>query len=303
MSKSDRAKKRRQKRARYARPSAPRVIGANDNIATANDNLPEAPHLSREPGVKETPGQRIFRQMLRRALDERPAPARGYDPARLTAEQEKQLRRADERLRSDDPRKVASAKDEIAQIAEAVRERVEAHERMLAAQQVRELETLRGGQVRDALKNEPPGRLTVITRDGLETLLTARSITLIQHAAGLRYRADYELLDPEKGLTPPPIDQSRKIVRGGDGFAEKRAERELFVRDLEAMIQEEDPSFRGALGRSDVERLGRAVWALREIAGKGSNLRSLSNSGSVIARTSTALIVALDCAAIAYGLE
>jgi len=77
MSKTDRAKKRQQKRARYAKPSLPRVIGANDNIATANDNLPEVPDLSREPGVKETPGQRIFRQMLRRALDERPAPVRG----------------------------------------------------------------------------------------------------------------------------------------------------------------------------------------------------------------------------------
>ncbi|MNR04032.1 hypothetical protein D3C85_1199600 [compost metagenome] len=141
------------------------------------------------------------------------------------------------------------------------------------------------------------------SRDGLETLLTAGSITRTQHAAGLRYRDDYELLDPEKGLTPPSIDQARKITRGGDGFAQKRREREEFVRDLEAMIQEEDRTFRGALGRSDVERVGRAVWALREIAGKGANLVSLSRSGSVQVRTSEALLVALDCAAIAYGLE
>lgn len=75
------------------------------------------------------------------------------------------------------------------------------------------------------------------------------------------------------------------------------------MRDLEAMIQEEDRTFRGALGKSDVERLGRAVWALREVAGKGSNLLSLTSSGSARQATVTALFTALDCAAIAYGLE
>ncbi|MNT60199.1 hypothetical protein D3C72_1977620 [compost metagenome] len=68
------------------------------------------------------------------------------------------------------------------------------------------------------------------------------------------------------------------------------------------MIQEEDRTFRGALGRSDVERVGRAVWALREIAGKGANLLTLSSSGSTRTSISEALIVGLECAAIAYGL-
>ena len=55
MSKSDRAKKRQQKRARYAKPSAPRAIGANDNIATANDNW--SPIAIR--GVQLTDGQAL----------------------------------------------------------------------------------------------------------------------------------------------------------------------------------------------------------------------------------------------------
>lgn len=37
MSKADRAKKRQQRK-RYAKPSMPRVIGANDNVEAANDN-------------------------------------------------------------------------------------------------------------------------------------------------------------------------------------------------------------------------------------------------------------------------
>jgi len=143
------------------------------------------------------------------------------------------------------------------------------------------------------------------SRDGLETLLTAGSIDRTQHAAGLRYRADYELLDPERGLTPPDLNPHNrgKVVRGGEGFADKRRQREEFVRDLEAMIQEEDRTFRGSLGRTDVERLGRAVWALREVAGKGNSLLALTSSGSLRTVISQALLVGLDCAAIAYGLE
>lgn len=267
MSKSDRAKKRQRQRARYAKPSAPRVMGANDNIATANDNSP----------------------VTIRSVN-------------LTEGQAYRFATAEAKLASDD----LAVRREGHRILEALDREIDAILTARAAeadlQELRGLEALRGLEI-GVSKQPGSAGAPRANRDGLETLLTSSSITSTQHAAGLRYRADYELLDPEKGLTPPPIDQSRKIVRGGDGFAEKRAERELFVRDLEAMIQEEDPSFRGALGRSDVERLGRAVWALREIAGKGSNLLSLSSSGSVRARTSAGLLVALDCAAIAYGLE
>lgn len=299
MSKAD----RRKKRTRYAKPSAPRAIGANDNIAVANDNMAPTFDLSREPGVKETPNQRIFRQMMRRALDERPQPSVSYDPSRLTDIQIKELRRAEEKLQSGDPRRMEAGKNAVLDIARSIQNRTESHDRARHQKEFRALEELRGSEFAEPSKNEPPGRLRITSRDGLETLLTAGSITRTQHAAGLRYRDDYELLDPEKGLTPPSIDQTRKITRGGDGFAQKRREREEFVRDLEAMIQEEDRTFRGALGRSDVERVGRAVWALREIAGKGANLLTLSSSGSTRTAISEALIVALDCAAIAYGLE
>ena len=264
MSKAD----RRKKRERFAKPSAPRVIGANDNIAVANDNM--APVTIR--GVTLTEGQ-----------------------AWRFADAEKRLASTDL-----DTRRVGH------RMLEALDQEIDA--RLAGQAATRDLEELRGLEALRGLsvgvsKHEGTKGAPRVSRDGLETLLTAGSITRTQHAAGLRYRDDYELLDPEKGLTPPSIDQTRKITRGGDGFAVKRREREEFVRDLEAMIQEEDRTFRGALGRSDVERVGRAVWALREIAGKGANLVSLSSSGSVQVRTSKALLVALDCAAIAYGLE
>ena len=264
MSKAD----RRKKRTRYAKPSLPRVIGANDNIAVANDNM--APVTIR--GVTLTDGQ-----------------------AWRFADAEKRLASADLDTRRVGHRMLEALDQEIDA-------RLEGQRATGDLEELRGLEALRGLSI-GVSKHEGSKGAPRVSRDGLETLLTAGSITRTQHAAGLRYRDDYELLDPEKGLTPPSIDQTRKITRGGDGFAQKRREREEFVRDLEAMIQEEDRTFRGALGRSDVERVGRAVWALREIAGKGANLRSLSSSGSVIARTSDALCVSLDCAAIAYGLE
>jgi hypothetical protein len=264
MSKADRRKKRQ----RYAKPSLPRVIGANDNIAVANDNM--APVMIR--GVRLTDNQAI----------------RFVDAEAKIANPDLAIQRVGHRMLEALDREIDTRLADRA-AAEGLEE-------------LRGLEALRGLTI-GASKHEASKGAPRASRDGLETLLTAGSITRTQHAAGLRYRDDYELLDPEKSLTPPSIDQTRKITRGGDGFAQKRREREEFVRDLEAMIQEEDWTCRGALGRSDVERVGRAVWALREIAGKGSNLVGLSSSGSVQVRTSEALLVALDCAAIAYGLE
>lgn len=264
MSKADRRKKRQ----RYAKPSLPRVIGANDNIAVANDNM--APVTIR--GVTLTEGQAWrFADAERRIADPDLAVQRSGHRMLETLDQEIDRRLAE----------TAATRD---------------------LEELRGLEALRGLTIGTS-KHEASKGAPRASRDGLETLLTAGSITRTQHAAGLRYRDDYELLDPEKGLTPPSIDQTRKITRGGDGFAQKRREREEFVRDLEAMIQEEDRTFRGALGRSDVERIGRAVWALREIAGKGANLGHLVTSGDARQRTVRALIDALDCASIAYGLE
>ena len=46
-----------------------------------------------------------------------------------------------------------------------------------------------------------------------------------------------------------------------------------------------------------------AIYVLEEVAGKGSNLRDLTASGSVRARLSKALTLALGCCAIVYELD
>lgn len=271
MSKTDRQKKRAQRRRQG--PSAPRVIGANDNAPqAANDNLP-------------------------------PVVVGGLT---LSAKQAATYRRALENLSCDDLAKRREGGQALIELEAELSAAHDAIHMEAVKAEIAALERGRGGKLRVEKARDrrgEDGEQLRVSRDGLETLFTAHSITSIQHAAGLRYRVDYELLDPEKGLTPPAIDQTRKIVRGGDGFAAKRREREEFIRDLEAVIQEEDPTFRGANGRTPVQRLGLAVVTLREVAGKGSNLSSLAASGSGRASMSEALRLALDCAAIAYALE
>ena len=272
MSKQSKAKAKLRK-GRYAKPSPPRMIGANDNHpAAVNDNAA-------------------------------PVSIRGL---RLTDKQAERFAEAQRRIGTKDLGVQRSGHLMLEALDREIDRLVGSNEVTARLKEMADLEQVRNVVLTDVTVKAPDGtsaKTKRVERDGLETLLTAHSINRTQHAAGLRYRADYELLDPENGLTPPAMDQTRKIVRGGDGFAQKRKEREEFVRDLEAMIQEEDPSCRRSLGRSDVERIGRAVWALREIAGKGSSLMSLSSSGSIQTRTSDALRTALDCAAIAYGLE
>ncbi len=267
MSKADRARKRQTKR---TMPSLPRVIGTNDNIESANDNAPPVT-LN---GVRLTEAQ-AYRFMI---ADQK-VQSRDLD---LQRDGERMMRALEQELEMRQTEK--SVKDGLSEL--------------------KGLEALRGLDIGTSTHEKAKGAPRA-SRDGLETLLTAGSIDRTQHAAGLRYRADYELLDPERGLTPPDLNPHNrgKVVRGGEGFADKRRQREEFVRDLEAMIQEEDRTFRGSLGRTDVERLGRAVWALREVAGKGNSLLALTSSGSARTVIAQALIVGLCCAAVAYELD
>lgn len=299
----------RARKAKYAKPSLPRPIGANDNHpAAVNDNEEQPFDLLREPGVKETPNQRIFRQMMRRALDEQAKPSISYDPSRLTEHQIKELRRAEEKLTSGDPKRMASGKNTVLEIARSIQNRVEGHERALHQQEFRSLEELRGSVFAEPSRNEPPGRMRISSRDGLETLFTTHSISRVHHAAGLMYRADYERIDPEKLLTPPQLDPEKvSVSHGGDNWDTKRREIEervfgihLMICGVDAPTREERRSLpRWPAGHPAM----RAIHALEQIAGKGLNLGDLTASGSVKARLREDLIFALDACAIVYGLE
>lgn len=266
--------KARLRKGRYAKPSLPRVIGANDNHpAAVNDNA--APVMIR--GVRLTEGQ-----------------------ARRFAAAQDQL--ASPRL--DVQRAGHRTMEALEQEIEA---KQTAHDVEAALGERRDLEALRGYAIGKS-KVEGAVGAPRIARDGLETLLTAGSITRTQHAAGMLYRADYERIDPEKMLTPPQLDPEKlNVVRGGDGWDHKRREIEERVFGIHLMICGVDApteTERRALPRLPAGHPAmRAIHALTEIAGKGQNLSDLTSSGSVKARIREDLIFALEACAIAYGLD
>lgn len=272
MSKLDRQKKRATQRRRQ-RPSAPRAIGANDNTALiANDN-----------------GE--------------PVSIRGVP---LTDNQRYRFRIAEARVASDDIANRRLGRHMLEALEAEIEKIGTANDVGTNLAERRELEALRGHAIGVSAVEGAVGAPRV-SRDGLETLLTAKSITPPQHSAGLRYRTDYEAIDPEKGLTPPSLDPSRNASRGGDSYAAKRREIEERVFGIHCMIcgidapKGEQRASLPALPKGHPAM--RAIYALNHIAGRGDNLGDMTTSGSVKARMREDLIFALDACAIAYGLE
>lgn len=271
MSKLSKSKARTRRRS-YAKPSAPRVIGANDNHGPAvNDNI--EPVTIR--GLELTDNQ-AYRFHLA--------------GAKLTS--------ADLAIRRDGHRMLEALDREVdARLAN--------READTNLQELRGLEALRGFDIGVSMHEGSRGAPRA-TRDGLETMLTKGSLSLVQHAAGLRYRIDYEMIDPEKALMPPSLDvTAKKVVRGGDHWADKRREIEERIFTIHLMIcgVEVRKDQRHSLPRLPAGHPHmRQIHALTMIAGKGKNLSELNSSGRASARMSADLQDGLDVAAIVYGL-
>lgn len=277
MSKADRTRKRQVRKGRYAKPSAPRMIGANDNHA--NDNA--APVTIR--GVKLTENQRY----------------------RMTV--------AEERIASDDLSNQRLGHLMLEALEKEVQARREGDDVEAALAERRGLEALRGYDIGQSSIEGAVGA-PHLSRDGLETLLTAGSITRTLHAAGLRFRTDYERIDPERKLTPPTLLREGKTKgNGGEGFDVKIAESWARVRTIYLIIAGVEMETARAAGdefsRPTMPQLPadhpfmRAIHALNEVAGKGRNIRDLASGGRTRTRIRDDLEFALDACAIIYGLE
>jgi hypothetical protein len=274
---------RRAFRTRKARPSAPRTIRA------AND---DAPGIANDNDRMEVGG------------------------VLLTVDQTRRFRRAEENAASEDHRLKVSGRAALVQL-EAEIEAALSRQRIAAdLAETAALEAARGSEV--VVSNDPKnrGRVEVRGRDGLTTaatgrydaagnLLTPPVIDEIQHAAALRYRFDYEHLNPGRALTPPDPAGARKIVRGGDGWAQRLEEIGDRLRRIDLMICEidlelDEPMLPVHLPES--HRYRRAMTVIRLVAGEGVSLNAIAKAGSVRDRWASALRHALDNAAIVYGL-
>jgi hypothetical protein len=270
----------RARRKTYAKPSLPRAIGANDN------------------------GDAVAATVVIRGVT-------------LTANQAHRLEIAEARLATRDPIMQRFGRDAMATLNAEIDRVIEAREREESEREMQELAAGRGETYQRG--TGAVGSLSV-KRDGLDTLAgkrklpdgrTVSAITREQLAAGLRYRADYERLDPEKGLSPPDAKAVRGHAHGGDGWDTKLREahdRMMRVRLLIAGI-DTLPSWGAGDARAAIPRfpdqhpVSRALRALDEIAGKGRNVREMAPGGRAHQRIVRELRTALDAAAVVYDRE
>lgn len=256
-----------------AKPSPPRKIGA------VNDNAP---------------GESLTANDDRRTV---------LDPDPLTRDQLKRLAKAERKMASPDPQVRAAGRRDVLQI-----ERQREHRREIIARQreraeTRALEEARGSVIEVSERPEHKGRIRVVSRDGLELVYREQQISRAQLVAGERYRADYELTDPLRSLAPAPLDGARKISGGGEGFAKRVAMASKRVLEIEALIQADDPTYKGPNAVRPLSRIGRAVVALRAVAGEGRTVRDVAGGGSGVGPTLAALDMALEVCVAHYGLE
>lgn len=260
------------RRRKQNRASAPRVIGANDNVQTANDN-----ELISVGGV---------------ALSKRLSGV---------------YRQAELDLASADPARKREGVQALVEIGLAIEAEHEAKHMNAVWAEITRLENGRGGRlsverVRDNRGKE--GEIYRVSRDGLESL--SASLTPRQKTAGLRFRADYEMIDPERLLTPPALDRGARSSHGGEGWDKKRREIEeriwavyLRIAGLPLPTHERRSAMPNLPEGHPVRR---AIYALNEIAGKGQNPHEMTASGGARARLVASLVVGLDCAAIVYEI-
>jgi len=207
----------------------------------------------------------------------------------LTPLQERCLRIAGEDLSSGDPDRVKRGGVALRGLEAELAADLAATEIRAGLDETSRLERLRGERIELSKQTGSRGRIRVQTRDGLETLAGSGGITATQYRAGLLYRSLYEATDPERGLKSHMDDLDRRGGGGGAGeVAEAWAERRLrltrTIAGIEAKVRLAD-------------RNGRAVRALREVAGHARCVAQLSAGGGAQAAYRRALGLALDVCA------
>lgn len=288
---TSKAERLRQKRAN--RPSALRMIGANDNVETANDN-----DLVSVGGVTLNGSQSAT---FRKA---------SADACAFLLDSDGNPRRRDNGDPIPDLARRREGTLALMELELEISQHLDGKRMKAVRREIAELEKARGFELTETQLRDKRGQEGVeyrVTRDGLSTLVSAGALNKPQKAAALRYRTDYERIDPESRLTPPTLLRDGK-GGGGDGFADKVSQSWGRVRTIHLMIAgvtpSLDPDRRPNMPNLPVGHPAmRAIHALQEIAGKGRCLSDMTSSGSVKVRIREDLIRALHCAAIVYGLE
>ena len=234
--------------------------------------------------------------MTRRKHKPKPTVARPrVNDAPLTAVQEQLWRAANDDLTSADfaRRKRGHGRLRLLEAELADEQRVQSVRRGIDESAA--LAKARGEQVEVSKSPDARGRVRIRSRDGLETLERSGAISQVQFKAGLFYRTLYEATDPERDLRSQmgSLALAGAGGQGGPGLCEAWAERRVRLSGSIAALEEK---VRVA------DRNGRAVRALREVAGHARCISHFVAGGGSQSTYRRALLVALDVCAGHFGL-
>ena len=213
----------------------------------------------------------------------------------LTALQEQNWRCASDDLASGDLSRIKRGVEALRALEAVLRADDAADSVRLGLDDTVALERGRGETIDISRRPETRGRVRIQSRDGLETLRRSGAINGVQFKAGMLYREIYEAADPERDLRSQMGDLDR---RGSGAAVSARAEawQERRLRLAGAMVAIED-KVRFA------DRNGRAVRALREVAGHARCISGFVSGGSGQGAYRRALGLALDVAAEHFGVR
>lgn len=144
-------------------------------------------------------------------------------------------------------------------------------------------------QARGVRVEQSPTHVRILGRDGLATLRARGSLSAAQFAAGLRYRSCFDDAQPRQVST---LALQPGGAAGASNLPEAVAARMAQARRGLDRFEQALVAHHAAMGRPGLA--GDALTALREVAGLGRSLRSLSTSGARRARLKALLIEALE---------
>jgi hypothetical protein len=227
----------------------------------------------------------------RKAVRDRPRLA--INGQRLSTRQELDWRRANEDIASGDFSRIKRGIERLRVLETALRAEQTAASIRQGVDDTIALERERGETIEISRRPEARGRVRIQTRDGLETLQRSGAIDGVQFRAGLLYRELYEAADPERDLRSQMGDLDRR-GGGGSPVSEAQQERRLRLAGAMAMIEHKVRI---------ADRNGRAVRALREVAGHARCISHFVSGGGSQAAYRRALSLALDVAADHFGVR
>lgn len=211
----------------------------------------------------------------------------------LTAAQERIWRLANDDLASSDAARQRRGMERLRGLgAELVARQAEV-ELAAGLAETAALERARGERVEAPKRSGGAGPLRVSTRDGLETLARCGAIDAVQLRAGMLYRQLYESADPERDLRSRMGELGGV---GGGGAADREAWQEIRLR-RSATLAMIEAKVRAA------DRGGRALRALREVAGHARCVSHCASGGGAQSALRQALAAALETAAEHFGLR